>query len=227
MQSLSALILPLIITLASVVVLLVVLFFATGFFVKRNAVMPFVFQKVVLLITVPKETLADKNKSEDSPQSMQEQVAQADNFFSAIGGLKAQSGFKAMLYGRYDNISFEIVAHRGQISFYVAVPKYLQRYLEQQLQARFPHAHIEEVEDYNIFEKNSFTVGAFLKFNRPFYFPIKTYKKMESDPLDGITNALSKLEEGESAAVQIVVRSAKAAWHKKGARVAQEMQQGK
>jgi hypothetical protein len=203
-------------------------FFILRFFLSKKTVIPSAFQKVILLITVPKETEVNtKKKSDETQQSLQEQISQTESFFAIIGGLKADRSLRSYLWGRTDTITFEIVAHNGLISFYAAVPQFLQRYFEQQLQAQFPHAQIEEVTDYNIFNKKGGVAGAYLKFTKPYYFPIKTYKKMEADPINGLTNALSKLQEGEAAVIQYVVRSAKAPWHAKGARLAREMQKGK
>jgi hypothetical protein len=36
--------------------------------------------------------------------------------------------------------------------------------------------------------------------------PIKTYQKLESDPINNIVNAFSKLEEDESGVIQILLK---------------------
>ena len=56
---------------------------------------------------------------------------------------------------------------------------------------------------------------------------MKTYAHIEGDPLNHITNALSKLGEHEGAVIQYVIRSAHPRWHKIGSKTAHEMQQGK
>jgi hypothetical protein len=188
------------------------------------------FRNIVLLVTVPKES-AEKaqaqEKRELTVQTIQEGVAAAEALFASIGGLKAQKGIGAWLSGRTDYLSFEIIADKGLISFYVAVPKYLQEYVEQQIRATYHEAFIEEVEDYNIFTPIGAIRGAYLTFKRPHFFPIKTYKKMETDPMNGLTNVLSKLEKNEGAAIQFVMRSARKEWRRPGIKIAQEMQQGK
>jgi len=47
---------------------------------------------------------------------------------------------------------------------------------------------------------------------KDFFFPIKTYQKLESDPINNITNAFSKLEEDESAVIQVLLRPIKDDW---------------
>lgn len=186
------------------------------------------FRKKILLITVPKGEKADESQNIDSLDAIREKVSLANTLFSTLGGMKAQRGWKAFWMGRNDDLSLEIVADKQQlVSFYAAVPPYLQRYFEQQLHAQFKDAQIHEVEDYNIFEPNGITVASVFSLKRKYIFPIQTYDKIEGDPLNAITNALSKMEKNEGAAIQYVLRSARPQWHQLPAKVAQTMQQGK
>jgi hypothetical protein len=218
-----------------------ILFLAGGFFglwlliyllrkyFHRRTKLSSSFRNTVLLVTVPKEAgeKAKKEGREITTQTIQEAIAAGEAIFAAIGGLKAERGIWSWFAGRTDHLSFEIVADQGLISFYIAIPKYLQEYIEQQIRANYHEAFIEEVEDYNIFTPTGQIRGAYLTFKRPHFFPIKTYKKMEVDPMSALTNVLSKLDKTEGAAIQFVMRSARKEWRRGGIRVAQEMQQGK
>ncbi len=185
--------------------------------------------KTIFLVSVHrKKTKEDNTQSQaNTTQKMQEEIALAEGFFASIGGLRAERGFKAFFCGRRDHISFEIVARDGEIYFYIATPKHLKEYIEQQINAQYPDAKIEQVEDYNIFLPDSEIKAAALIFTRSYIFPIKTYKKAEVDLMNALTNSLSKLEKEDGAVIQFVVRSAKKKWHKKGKKVASKMQQGK
>ncbi|MFH0854536.1 MAG: type IV secretion system DNA-binding domain-containing protein, partial [bacterium] len=184
--------------------------------------------KVLFLITVPRKKSKDEQQTQSNgAQKLQEDLALAESFFSSIGGLKAERGLKSFFSGRRDHLSFEIVAHQGEIYFYIATPKKLKSFVEQQIHAQYADARIDEVSDYNIFMPQSKIKSASLIFSRSFMFPIKTYRKTEVDLMNAITNSLSKLEEKDGAAVQFIVRSAKKKWHKKGKNVASKMQQGK
>jgi type IV secretory pathway TraG/TraD family ATPase VirD4 len=210
------------------IAILIGLFFIFRKFLHQLGRIPAAFEFVVLLITLPKESTEGKQgENPRGPQALAEAIGVAETLFSSIGGLRAQRGFKAWLFGRTDHLSFEIVAHESLISFYVATPRYMQQFIEQQIQAQFPTAVIEEVEDYNIFTPESNILGTYLTFKQKSVFPIKTYKKAESDPLNALTNTLSKLGEEDGAAMQFVVRSAKKEWRREGIRIAREMQQGK
>ena len=177
-------------------------------------------------VLVPKFKNDQDLKGGFTVQQLQEKVAIAETFYAAIGGLKAQKGFKAWLMGRSDALALELVSHKGLITFYLTVPNYLQTFVEQQLQAQYPDAQLDIVEDYNIFQPQSVIVGGFLKLKRDTTVPIKTFKNMEVDPLNAITNALSKVPDDEGVAVQYVVRSAKKEWRSKGRRIAKHMQKG-
>ncbi|MBU1180437.1 ATP-binding protein, partial [Patescibacteria group bacterium] len=180
-------------------------------------------------ILLPKESAEKKGEMErtKSLAEVQEDVAVMENLFSAIGGLKPESTFHATVYGRHDLFSFEIVAENGLIYFYVATPKKYAEYLEEQIHAQFPYAEVQETTDYNIFSPQGVVKAGYLKFKRPSFFPIKTYKKSESDPLNSLTNVLSKIQKGDGAAIQIVMRPAGDGWRKRGSKIASEVQQGK
>jgi len=203
------------------------LFILRQYFLSRGKV-PANFRKVILLVTLPKESLKqDKGKERERQESVVEEISLGEMLIGSIGGLKADKGLRAWFFGREDHVAFEIVANEGLILFYAVVPKYLQRYFEQQVNAHYPEAFVEEVEDYNIFKPQGVVKAASLVFTRSFFFPIKTYKKMENDPIESLTNVLSKLEDTEGAAIQYIMRSARPAWHNVGARVVSQMKQGK
>ncbi|MDP2676738.1 MAG: type IV secretion system DNA-binding domain-containing protein [bacterium] len=97
-----------------------------------------------------------------------------------------------------------------EITFYVGVQKQHSRIFEKQLESLFPHARLEVSEhDYNIFNAEGASKGAIITTARNFALPIRTYDKLEADPLEVIANAFSKLKKkGEGAALQIIVETA-------------------
>jgi len=209
--------------------LVVALFFLVKLLLHRSKLIPVSFQKVVLLVTVPKEAISpDDRRSETSEsESIKSQIAIGESWLATLGGRRAQHGLSAWLFGRNDHFSLEIVAHKSVISFYIAVPKYLREYMEQQVMAQYPEANITEVQDYNIFAPQSQVATAYLKFTRDYILPINTYRRLSVDPLNAITNALSQVKNQDGVAIQIIARSAKKAWHYRGTKVAHAMQRGK
>jgi hypothetical protein len=122
------------------------------------------------------------------------------------------------------------VAHVGEeICFYVACPWRLKDVMEKQIHGFFPSADVRQVEDYNIFNPQGVSLGSYLFPTRGPSLPFKTYQSLETDPLNEIVNALSKLDaEGEGAAIQLILRPIKIKrWRKTSLRIAREMQKGK
>ena len=187
------------------------------------------FDHVIYQVKLPKEKPGEDQKEMNYQrvQKLHEEIAKCETLFSAIGGLRAERGFSQWLFGRNDHFSFEIVAHNKIISFYMAAPRRLGDYLEQQVQAHFPESSIEPVEDYNIFSPQSKIIAGYLRVKKEYIFPLKTYKKMEVDPINAITNIMSKLEPNEGMAIQFIARSAHKRWHKKARKVIRNVMSGK
>ncbi len=191
----------------------------------------------ILLVRLPREVgQPDAAAKQDKPasQQIQEQISVAEILLSGLVGLKPHSFFRKIIkkcqnfiLGRSDHYALEIVADNGMISFYVAIPRKNQAFVEQQINAQYPHAQIEEEPDYNIFSPQGVAVGSYMKLARGFAYPIKTYKQFETDPLNSITNVMSKIPTEYGAAVQLVVRSAPTSWRSQGVKLASRMQQGK
>lgn len=191
---------------------------------KRNQY----YDHLVYLVRLPKDKPQDQQRGEvNRLQQLHEEIARGETIFSAIGGLRAQRDLKSWFLGRNDHFSFEIVANDKLISFYIVAARKMARYIEQQLQAHYPEAVMEETEDYNIFNPQGAVAAGYLRTKRGFIFPIKTYKKHETDPMNSIINVMSKLDKEEGMAVQFIVRSAKGSWHRKPSRVVREVHQGK
>lgn len=181
---------------------------------------------VTFMVTVPRFTKDDQAQREDSAATVKEQIAVAETLYAAIGGLKPQKGIKAWFMGRSDAAALEIVAQNKLITFYVTVPKFMQEFVEQQVHAQWSHAAFEEVEDYNMFSPTGVVVGGYVKLKSPNALPIKTYKELDSDPLSVITNALSKVADGDGLAVQYLIRPAHGDWRKLGQRIVKKMHEG-
>jgi hypothetical protein len=194
--------------------------------IKRKAYKMTFHDHAIYLVRLPKDKPNDQNK-ELTVQQLHEEIATGEIIFSAIGGLRAQRGFKAWLYGRNDHFSFEIVAQKKLISFYIAAPRQMGPYIEHQLNAHYPDAVIEEIPDYNMFSPTFDVFGGYMKATRQFIFPLRTYKKVEVDPLNSIVNVLSKLEHDEGMAIQYTVRSAHGKWHRKSREVVTSIHKGK
>lgn len=211
--------------LLALILIVAVLFILRAVF-KSQRNYPSAFQKKIFKLTVPQRV---KEETEEKKKQMAELIGEVEGFYANLGGLKPHGGFKGWLFGRYDSWSFEtVLGFDSLITFYMAVPAYLAEYVKQQLFSKYPYCQIEEVTDYNIFNRQGFVACGYLKLMKSNMFPILTYKQMENaDPLVPIISLLSKFPEGQTASIQFVMRSAPSVWRKRGVKVASEMHQGK
>ncbi|MFA5644646.1 MAG: type IV secretion system DNA-binding domain-containing protein [Patescibacteria group bacterium] len=193
---------------------LVLVFLVFRYFVKYFSIRNKESNNIIFSIKLPKEKPKDQDK-DFSIQQLQEEIAKGESIFASIGGLRAVRGFLAWFFGRKDTFSFEIVANKGKISFYITTPPSKALYIEQQIHAYYPDASVEKVEDYNAFNPQGSVLSGYFKAQKSFIFPFLDFTDMDYDPMDSIINVMSKLENDESIAVQYVVRSAKKGWHSK------------
>ncbi len=190
----------------------------------KGHVVPRTLDWVFLEIQMPKENSEDKDqqrtKSEEEKKAL---IAVGEQLFTTL----SESGHsKGWLKGK-DYYSFEIACTDKKISFYINCPKHLQQLVEKQLQAQYPHAFVEQVKGYNPFQKGSEVEAKELQLNKKYVYPFRTYKNTETDPLNALTNAMSKLQEGEGVAIQYVISPAGTAWQSTPRHMALEVQQGK
>ncbi|PIR47978.1 hypothetical protein COV06_01090 [Candidatus Uhrbacteria bacterium CG10_big_fil_rev_8_21_14_0_10_50_16] len=216
---------PVVIGLLVIGILVAALFVFRGFHLRAHRKAGGNLHMRVLRVRIPRFVSSEREEALELRQ-VQEDIAVAETFFSALGGLPYQKGFNAWLHGRTDHIAFEMVVKAGVIYFYVATPAAMKELMVQQLHAQFPDAEVEEAEDYNMFTPTGVVLGSYVTLKREDLFPIKTYKQLESDPLYALLNALAKVPETDGAAIQVVARSAKGSWRERGLNVVKLMQEG-
>lgn len=193
---------------------------------ERSHRIPGAFEQVILMVTLPKEAVDEKLK-EKGIEGIREKIAAMDTLFSSLHTIGIPLTWKQRFVRRPDSIAFEIVAHRGLISFYVATVPAVAQHVEEQIHAQFPHAVIEQVDDYNMFSPQGVTAAAMLTFQRELFFPLRTYRSLDADPLNAITNAMSRLGPEEGVALQLLLRPTNKKRQAWASRVAHEIQQGK
>lgn len=209
-------------------VIVILLSFFIFFKILKKHSIGSAFSLKLLQIRVPKFISDEQDKgSENTQERIREQISVVENLYSTLGGLKAQKGLKALLGYRTDHFSLEIVSHKGLIYFYVGVPKNNIDFFKERIQAVYPDAEIQPVEDYNIFSPQDNILGAHLVFKEGFIFPLKTYKNIEIDPLSSLTNSLTKFSKEDGAVIQIVARSAHRKWHWKSSLFTRTVSEGK
>lgn len=183
-------------------------------------------------LEVVRVTKIFKEKSERTGEgeAWKEEIGAMEQLLGTLANIKEKKSILGHFLYSEPYIALEIANPCGneEISFYMAVPKKFRDSIEKQVHSYFPHASIEKVSDYTIFAPGSFTSAATLGLKHTHALPTLTYENIDVDPLNEISNALSKLQtEGEGAAIQIVLRPAGKRWRKQGREIAHKMQQGK
>ena len=179
---------------------------------------------VFLEIQVPKD-IAEKDSMREPQKEEKDIISVAEQLFASLAGKESHAVRDFLNAG--EHIAFEIVNVDKKISFYINCPRHLQEVLERQIHAQYPKASIEKVKFYNIFKPDTVTAAAEFSLSKKYYYPIRTYKSLESDPLASIANSLSKLTENESGALQLIIAPASRGWRSEANQVALKIQQGK
>ena len=115
-----------------------------------------------------------------------------------------------------EHFSFEIVAKKEDIRFYVSCSHHLMDLVEKQIHGAYPGADIRVVEEYNIFSEEGTVAFAQLLPDGAPYMPIRTFRDLPVDPLSSITSVLAKMQDNEAASIQILIQPANGKWRHLG-----------
>ncbi|MEK7566981.1 MAG: type IV secretion system DNA-binding domain-containing protein [Patescibacteria group bacterium] len=149
-------------------------------------------------ITLPRETDSKKEQA-----SFKDLVSRMEQFYVGMSAVIEKRWFAPSSFA----LELALPTVGEEAIFYVAVPRNRSRLFEKNLQSLYPSAKAEEKkEDYNIFNPLGASAAAFLTLAENPVLPIRTYQRLDADPLEVIANAFSKLKkEGEGVAVQIIL----------------------
>lgn len=148
------------------------------------------------------------------PKDNEIKIDAAEQMFASLTSLHKPGKFAFSDVG--DVIAFEIVARHADIRFYVTIPEKILDLVEKQMYAFYPNADIKVVDEPSIFTEQGKVAFAAMRTDNAPYQPIKLYKELPTDPLAGVTSALSKMGEHDGAIIQILIRATKSKWKKAG-----------
>ncbi len=189
---------------------------------QRKQRMTYALNMVLLLVSVPLH-----KAKEASADEVKKLIGVMEQFYASLS--RVEEGWLKGMFQGASALSFEIVlpAIGEEIHFYIALPRRYVETAEKQITGFLNEARVERVEDYNIFNPVGVSMGSSVVQSKSFYLPVKTYQQLEIDPLNFITNAMSKLEfRGEGCAVQVLVKPNKS-WQRGAEHIIMEMKGGK
>lgn len=126
---------------------------------------------------------------------------------SVFSLLSAQTYFERLI-GRKDVLSLEIESTRsGGIRYLIHCHAKHSQNIEHLVASYLPEVKVAGVGDYaSSLEKKRFKIYEFRQ-NAHFAYPLKSYEQLEAhDPIAYITNAMTKLNDGELMAYQVVIQ---------------------
>ena len=165
----------------------------------------------------------------DIPRDNDKKELSAEQLFASLHGILRDRQELEMSGGVQEHLSFEIASVKGQIRFYVRVPKHLQNFVEGQIYAQYPTVQIHEATDDYATHTDTHPVTAVdeLVLTDNEFLPIKTFQTFDVDPLAGITAALTKLDSSdEEIWVQILARPIPDSWQQDSSRWVERQKSG-
>lgn len=190
---------------------------------QRRLALRRALEVVLYRVSLPRVTLKEEERRGEAEK---EKIAVMEQFYASALRLSEKRFLYRFLLGP-PHITFELAlpAVGEEIAFYMAVPKRYAEEFEKALHGVYPAAHVERVPDYNIFHPYGIAAGGVMRLRRDAALPMRTYRELESDPLQTLATALSKLElEGEGAAIQVLIRPTAQERRRKATRIARQMQ---
>ena len=140
-------------------------------------------------------------------KDFKEKIAIMEQLFRALNEVKSLTFWQEVhfWFTRYIPISFELFVEEGLINFYVLCQPSLASIVEKQITSFYPNAEVTPQKTPEIWPKG-FKLSAYnIMARKPYWFPFRYYDQMQDDPLNDLTNVLSKLQPEERATIQLII----------------------
>ena len=160
-----------------------------------------------LRMTLFEVTLPPPSDEADKQKGFKEFIGAMEQFYAGMQSISEGNNNEKE---NYFTLEVALGNQSDQVVVYVSVPNKHISLFEKQVLAFYHDAKVHEVtDDFNIFNENGGSVGAYAQFSERSVLPIKTYDNIDHDPMNTILNVFSKLQtHGEGAAIQLVVAPA-------------------
>ncbi len=205
------------------IAILVGIFIVILFFIYLRLRAPEISQAVN--IEIPKTEILEVqiSKNEDENLTSQSSPLSAENMFSALHGLLSENP------SVQEHVSFEMMSSGEKgLRFYVHCPSNILKFVESQIYAQYPTCQVKVVEDYtqpiNTKERNFEATNVVL--SKPSFFPLKSFRDLEIDPIASITSTMATIGPGEEVWMQILVRPIADVWQNEGQRYVKAIREG-
>jgi len=219
--------------LAVVILVALVIIIGLVYVLRRRNKFVHSFKFALLRVAVPviESNSADSHSPQAKNESLdiiREKISVMEQLYTTLSNIRPKTVWQNFIRFPYWTLEIAIPYNQEGIAFYMAVPRDQVDLVEKQVHSFFPLVSVEEVNDYNIFIPKGEVAGCQLRLAKEKYLPLKTYRELESDPLNSITNSLTKLDpQKEGAAIQIIVYPLSPEQDSEALEIAREIKQGK
>ncbi len=148
------------------------------------------------------------------PRSNKVEIKAAEQLYSGLINIQPKLTLLKKFIGARVFVSFEIVAFKESIKFFVVCPKKISSVLDRLINGVYPLVEVVKTQEYNIFPDQGYVSYYDIKLSKDTRLPFQTYEELPVDPLATITDVFSKFSSGESGALQIVITPAGYDWNK-------------
>jgi len=183
---------------------------------------------VYLKVTLPRaDSKLDKEK--ETKKDFKEKIWMMTMFYKAIHKL-SEAGLKDTLLNAifgHSKISLELVYNKWEVHFYITTYKNFQNLVTQHLTSVYNDAEILAVDpkkDYvNLKEKWYHLKAASLWKEHNDFFPIRTFKYLEDDPLNNLSNVFGWLDKNDHAVFQLVIKPEGTSYNEKAIKASRDV----
>ncbi len=166
-----------------------------------------------------------------------------ENVFSALHAIYIRPIGGEDIYFRGEELYWftcELIGYAGGVHFYIRCPKGFRNLVESALYSEYPDSEIIEADDYtelmpDVLPNKIYDLwGNDFILSKPNPYPIRTYEFFEAnvdeqrlDPISAITEAMSRLKDGEAIWLQYLIRPVSDGWKKEGEELRDKIMQRK
>ncbi len=172
-----------------------------------------------------------KNDQEKrTEKDFKEKIALMEQLYRALWEVKSLTFWQAIHFWafRHITISFEMFVEGGELTFYVLCDKNLVSIVEKQITSFYSEAEVLPRPTPELWKKGTSLVGYHMALAKKYWYPIRMTEQMQDDPLNDLTNVLSKLDAGDTATIQVIIKpSFSNKWGKRANRFASAKFKGK
>lgn len=180
---------------------------------------------IYLKVTLPKaDSKLDKEK--ETKKDFKEKIAIMSMFYKAIHKI-SEAWLKDTILNIlfwHSKVSLELIYEKWEVWFYITTYKNFVNLISQHLTSNYPDAEIKIISQndwYIKLKEKWYTMrAASLWKEHDDYYPIKTFKYLEDDPINNFTNVFGWLSKEDKAIFQIVIKPVSSRYNKKAKQAA-------